>query len=123
MPTLSMTMTMRRRKGGVAVTPLLVREVVGNRLGGFDGGDRVLEDQVIDAALVEDQGEPIEILDPPLELAAVHHPDRDRQLLAPHVVEEYVLDVRLRFGFRGGCHQGKGSCLRASTRRLTAAMV
>src|SRR3954463_5745144 len=103
MPTLSMTMTMARRKG-VAVTPLLVREVVGNRSRRLDRGDGVLEDQVVDAALIENQREPIEILDPSFELAAVHHPDRDRQLLAPHVVEKDVLDVGRGFRFGGG-HQ------------------
>ena len=73
-----------------------MREVVGDRLGRLDGGDGVLEQHVIGAALVEDQREAIEVLDPPLELAAVHHPDGDGELLAPHVVEEDVLDVGLR---------------------------
>ena len=65
----------------------------------------IICDHVIDAALIEHQREPIEVLDPSLELAAVHHPDRDGELFAAYVVEEDVLDVGLgRFRFRRGGH-------------------
>ena len=61
-----------------------------------DRRDRVLEDHVIGAGVLDDHGEAIEVLDAPLELGAVHQADVHRQLLAPRVVQEHVLDVRLR---------------------------
>src|SRR5262245_33749992 len=101
-PTLSITMTMARRNGA-----LRVREVIGHRFRRLDAGDRMLEDHVIGAALVQHEREAVEVLDASLELAAVHHPDRDGELFAPHVVEEDVLNVRLRLGVRGGRHMNQ----------------
>src|SRR5439155_13568283 len=64
-----------------------------------------LENHVIGPAVIEDERKPIEILDATLQLAAVHHPDRDDELLAAHVVEKHVLNVRLcGLRFRGGRH-------------------
>src|SRR5262252_4439062 len=100
MPTLSMTMTIARWNGA-----LLMGEVIGHRFRRLDAGDRVLEDHVVGARLIEHEREAIEVLDPAFELDAVHHPDRDDELLAAHVVEEDVLDVRLRgLRVRGGRH-------------------
>src|SRR5215510_11283084 len=84
---------------------LLMREVVRDRLRGLDGGNRVLEDHVIAAALIEHEREAIEVLDASFELTAVHHSNRDRELLAADVVEKDVLNIRLAvFQFRGGRH-------------------
>jgi hypothetical protein len=74
---------------------LLGRTVVGNRLRGANGGDRVLEDHIVGAGVIEDDRKSIEILDPAFELGAIHHPDRHGELLAAHVVQEDVLNVRL----------------------------
>src|SRR5262245_51221876 len=127
MPTLSMTMTMARLNGLVgALTWLLVREIVRHGPRRLDGRDGVLEDHVIGAALVEHEREAIEVLDAPLELGAVHHANRDRQLFAPYIIEEHVLDVWLRvdrFGIGGRSHQRAVSRSRVSIRLVTAAIV
>src|SRR5437016_4097473 len=99
MPTLSMTMTMARLKGAT----LCVGEVVRHGLRRTNDGDRVLEDHVIDAPVIEDEREAVEVLDAPLELAAVHHAHGDGELLAANVVQEDVLNVGL-FGVRCGRH-------------------
>ena len=56
----------------------------------------MLEDHVIGAGVLDDHGEPIEVLDPPLEVGAVHQADVHRQLFAARVIQEDILDVRLR---------------------------
>src|SRR5260370_41405637 len=104
MPTLSITMTRARVKG--VPTPLLMREIVGHRPRRADGRNRVLEDHVIGAAVIDDHGKAIEVLDPALELGSVHHPNGDGELLATDVVEKDVLEVRLGgFWFRCGRQQ------------------
>src|SRR5262245_5396979 len=127
MPTPSMTMTMARLNGRRgALTGLLVREIVRHRPRRLDRRDGVLEDHVIGAAVIEHQREAIEVLDAPLELRAVHHADGDRELLAPHIVEKHVLDVRLgvdRFRIGGRSHQRSVSRSRESIRLVTAAIV
>ena len=65
--------------------------------GRTDRGDRVLEHHVVGAVVLDDDGEAIEVLHATLEVGAVHQADVDRQLLAPRVVEEHVLNVRLRW--------------------------
>src|SRR5262245_4097137 len=104
MPTLSSTMTMARAKGGT----LLMGEVVRNRLRRLDRRDRVLEQHVVGAVLLDDDGETIEVLDAAVDLAAVHHADGDGELLAPHVIEENVLDVGASLRFRHGSYGGNG---------------
>src|SRR5206468_7300985 len=125
-PTLSMTMTIARRKG-VLITPLLMGKVIGDRLRRLDRRDRVLEDHVVGAAVIEHQREAIEVLDASLELDPVHHPDRDDELLAPDVVQKDILDVRLAgFGFGCGGHQRSislGTAARSWRRRIAAAIV
>src|SRR5260221_3287922 len=69
MPTLSITMTIARQNGAT----LLMGEVVRHRFRRPNRRDRVLEDHVIGARVVEDEREAIEVLDAALELAAVHH--------------------------------------------------
>src|SRR6185503_3108298 len=75
---------------------LVRRIVVPHRARGSDGGDRVLEDHVVGAVVLDDHREAIEVLDAALEVRPVHQPDVDGQLLAPRVVEEHILDVGLR---------------------------
>src|SRR5258706_3193621 len=114
-PTLSSTMTIALVKVMVArdlseKRPTEGRssgrpEVVGDRLGRLDGRDRVLEDHVVGARVIEHHGRPIEVLDAAFELRSVHHPHGDRELLAADVIEKHVLDVRLGdAGFGGGRH-------------------
>jgi hypothetical protein len=55
----------------------------------------MLEDHVIGSGVLDDHSEAIEILDAAFEVAAIHQPDLDRELLAAREVEEDVLDVRL----------------------------
>src|SRR5262245_26839053 len=109
-PTLSMTITIARLKAldGALTSGLLMREVVGDRSRSLDRRDRVLEDHVVRAALIEHEREPIEILDASVELGPVQHADRDVELLPTHVIEEDILNVRLRvrsFRVGGGSHQ------------------
>src|SRR4029077_17663887 len=103
-PTLSSTMTMARvnmsrakgagQPGGAGrALPRLRPEVVRDRLGRGDHGDRVLEDHVIGAGVVEHHRKAIEILDSALELRAVHHPEWKGVVFGAHVVQEDVLDV------------------------------
>src|SRR5262245_38293145 len=103
MPTLSMTRTMAR-VNGEANAASGVREVIGDGLWRPDGRDRVLEDHLILARLIEHEREAIEVLDAAFDLAAVHHPDQDGELLAADVVQEDVLNVGSGLGIRGG-HQ------------------
>src|SRR5688500_15040785 len=91
-PTLSRTIRMTR-----ANTARVGRgEVVGDGALRSNGGDRVLEHQVISAFDVDDHREAIEVLDPRIELAPVDQVNADRQPFAPRVVEKCVLDVRRR---------------------------
>src|SRR5918994_479051 len=86
---------------------MLRREVVGDRALRGNGGDRVLEHQVIGAVDLDDDREAIEVLDARVELAAINEMNADRQSFAASVVEKYVLDVRLRrrgTGFRSDLH-------------------
>src|ERR1043166_4588648 len=57
-PTLSITITIARRNGA-----LLVREVIGHRFRRLDAGDRVLEDHVVGARLIEHERKAIAGLD------------------------------------------------------------
>src|SRR5262245_24107586 len=99
-PTLSITMTIARRK--TEVTPLLMGEIIRDGLRSSDEGDGVLEDEMIGPRLLQHEREAIEILDAPLDFGAVHHPDRDDEFFAPQVVEKDILDVGLRRFRRGG---------------------
>src|SRR5947208_1833099 len=104
---------------------LLMREIVGNRLRRLNRGNRVLEDHMVGAAVIQHQREAIEVLDAAFELDPIHHPDRDDELLAPDVVQEDILDVRLAgFGFGCGGHQRSISLgTRSWRRRIAAAIV
>ena len=66
---------------------LVTRIVVADRPRRPDRCNRVLEDHVIGAALLDDHGKAIEVLDATLEIAAVHEADLDRQLLAARVIQ------------------------------------
>src|SRR5262245_63063089 len=72
------------------------RVIVAHRPGGADGRDGVLEDHVIGAAVLEDDGEPIEVLHPTFELGPIHEPDLQDEFLAARVIQKDVLYVRLR---------------------------
>src|SRR5688572_17044577 len=114
MPMLSTTMTMARVKGGKSAgrasarrSRMLGREVVRDRPLRGNRGDGVLEDQVIGAVDLDDHGEAIEVLDARVELPAVDEMDTDLHLLAARIVEEHILDVRLRRGCGAGlCNLG-----------------
>src|SRR4030095_11686960 len=130
MPTLSSTMTIarlnttykaigRRQKAEVNAFPfafcllpsafngpssgMMGREVVGNAARGADGRDRVLEDQVIHARVLDDQSKPIEILDARFEFTPVEQVHGHGELLPSRVIQEHVLNIRragLRFRYR-----------------------
>ena len=51
---------------------------------------------MVGTGMLDDHGEAIEVLDTPLEVRAIHQADVHRELFAPRVVQEDVLDVRLR---------------------------
>src|SRR5438552_2356138 len=109
MPTLSITITIARRKGAT----LLMGEIVRHRFRRPNRRDRMLEDHVVRARVVEDDREAIEVLDAALELAAVHHAYGDGELLATDVVQEHVLDVGLAgLGVRGGRHKRQSGARR-----------
>ena len=59
-----------------------------------DRRNRVLEHEVVDAGVIDDQREAIEVLDAAFDRLAVEELDDDGQLLASGVVQEDVLDVR-----------------------------
>src|SRR5262249_17982639 len=86
---------------------------------GLDGGDRVLEDHLVRAVRIQHEREAIEILDAPLDLLAIHHPDGHGELLATHEIEKDVLDVRLRGGrrfSRGNVSRHEGDRPRTASR-------
>src|SRR5688572_26578334 len=90
------------RWGAVAAmqarTPRLAsgwRRVVRQRSRRLDGGNRVLENQVVAAVDLDDHRESIEALDDGIEPPAVHQLQRDDQPIATSLVEEDVLDVGL----------------------------
>src|SRR5687767_5471844 len=103
MPTLSRTRTITRVNTGTRApgSGALRGEVIGDGALGGNGGDRVLEDQLIGAVDVNDDGKAIEMLDARVEVAAVDEMYADRKPLTPRMIEERVLDVRLNGGF--GC--------------------
>src|SRR5688500_1828448 len=115
-PTLSRTIRMTRvntpvERGGppeaASCSWVLRGEVVGDGALRGNGGDRVLEHQVIGSIDLHDHGEAIEVLDARVELTAVDQMNVDRQSLAAREVEKYVLDVRLRGRCTGfGCDLG-----------------
>ena len=75
------------------------REVIGHAARRADRGDRVLENQMIHAAMLDDERKAIEVLDTRFELAAVEQVDGDGQFLAARVIEKDVLNIR-RTGLR-----------------------
>src|SRR5688572_18587442 len=97
---------MRRIESATFVSRLVSRVVVADGSRRTQGGDGVLEKHVIDSAGLDYHGEPIEVLDATFELRAIHEPDQDGKLLAAHVVEKHILDVRM-----GGCRL-RLTCLR-----------
>ena len=73
-------------------------EIVGDRARCADCGYRVLEHELIGAVDFHDHREPVEILDPGIELPAVEKMNDDRESIAPCVIQEHVLDVGLCCG-------------------------
>src|SRR5262245_28983536 len=123
MPTLSSTMTMTLEKianlegprrsvicagrtllGHMCGADLQVRlsmmrgEVVCDRPRRADGGDSVLEHELIGTIDFNDHRKSSEILDARIELAAGKETNNDGKTIAPSVIEEHVLDVGLRRG-------------------------
>ena len=58
-----------------------------------DGGNRVLENQLILRAGFEQQRKLVEALDAPQQLRAVDQINRDRRLLAARKIQKTILDV------------------------------
>ena len=75
---------------------LVAGVVVAHRARRSDRRDGMLEHHVVGAGVLDDHGEAIEVLDPPFEVRSIHQADVHRQLFAPRVVQEDVLNVRLR---------------------------
>jgi hypothetical protein len=73
----------------------MLGKVVRNRPCRFDGGDCVLEDQLVVPADFDDDSEFVEILDASLEVSSVHQENLDGQTVATGEVEKNVLDVGL----------------------------
>ena len=67
--------------------------VIARRAFSSNGGDRVLEHQMIDAIDLDDDGEPIEVLDATLEDLSIHEANLDDESLSTRGIEEHVLDV------------------------------
>src|SRR5262245_9778822 len=91
---------------------MLRREIVRDRSQACDGRDGMLEDQMVGAFDLDDEGEAIEALDASLEVPAVHEMNADRQPITPRVIQEDVLNVGLRWrgrqpGFGNLSHQGR----------------
>jgi hypothetical protein len=97
MPTLSSTMaTIRSKRTPMRATSGLVRgrrEVVGDGTVGTDGRDGVLEHHVVDAFVIDDQREAIEVLDATLEHLPIHEADLHDEPLATRRIQEHVLNV------------------------------
>src|SRR6185436_12490493 len=84
-------------------------EVVRHRSLRADRGDGVLEHELVRAVDLDDDGEPIEILDASVELSSVEQVNGDGEAVAARVIQEDILDVRLRRGrslFSDLGHQG-----------------
>src|SRR5688572_3328620 len=100
-PTLSSTIRMTRRMAAGGVSALVCGVVVAHRARRADRRDGVLEHHVVGAAMLDDDGEAVEILDAPLELRAVHQPHEHREFFAARVIEKDVLNVGLCGGGLG----------------------
>ena len=68
-------------------------KVVRDGLTGSDRRDRMLEDELIGTAHLDDDRETIEVLDVRLHLSPIEQANGDRGAFTPRVIEEYVLNV------------------------------
>src|SRR5512138_1982984 len=89
---------------------MLRREIVRDGARRGDGGNRVLEDELIAAVGFYHHGKLVEALDARVELPPIDQVQRHRQSIATRVIQEGVLNVLLRRGrsawFRYLGHQG-----------------
>jgi hypothetical protein len=80
---------------GPQALALVCRVVITYRPRRPDGRNGVLEDHVVGTGMLDDHCEAIEVLDPSLELGAIHEPHQYGKLFTSSVIEEDVLNVRL----------------------------